>query len=57
MDIELFEAHFFDFDRDIYDEMISVEPLFLIRENQRFTSLDGLKIQIQKDRELMMEWI
>lgn len=56
-DIELFEAHFFDFDDDIYDEMISIEPLFYMRENQKFSSLDALKLQIQKDREVMEEWI
>ena len=55
--IELFEAHFFDFDDDIYDEMISIEPLFLIRENQKFDSFEDLKNQIEKDKEVMEEWI
>ncbi len=36
-DIELFEAHFFDFDRDIYGELIAIEPLLLIRENRKFS--------------------
>ncbi len=56
-DVELFEAHFFDFDADIYGEMISVEPLFKIRENRKFSWLEELKSQIQKDREVMEEWI
>ena len=56
-DLELFEAHFFDFDADIYGEMISVTPLFKIRENKKFSWLEELKSQIQKDREVMKEWI
>lgn len=56
-DLELFEAHFFWFDADIYGEMISVEPLFKIRENRKFANLIELKEQIQKDREVMEEWI
>ena len=56
-EIELFEAHFFDFDADIYDEMISVTPLFLIRENRKFSWLEELKSQIQNDREVMENWL
>lgn len=53
----LFEAHFFEFDEDIYGEMISIEPLFKIRENRKFSGLSELKEQIQKDRAVMEEWI
>ncbi len=55
--LDLFEAHFFDFSRDIYGEIISITPLFLIRENRKFRSLDELKDQIEKDREVMREWM
>jgi FAD synthase len=37
--------------------MISIEPLFKIRENRKFSGLSELKEQIQKDREVMEEWI
>lgn len=56
-DVELFEAHFFDFDADIYGELISVTPLFKIRENQKFFGLEELKIQIETDREVMKKYI
>ncbi|GAB0174731.1 MAG: hypothetical protein HHAS10_06100 [Candidatus Altimarinota bacterium] len=54
---ELFEAHLFDFSQDIYGEIITVTPLFLIRENQKFSGIEALKSQIEKDREVMQNWI
>ena len=54
---ELFEAHFFDFSDDIYGEMISVTPIFKIRDNQKFSWLESLKSQIEKDRGVMKKWI
>ncbi len=56
-DQELFEAHFFDFDADIYGELVSVTPLFKIRDNQKFSGIEALKTQIQKDQEVMKKWI
>lgn len=53
----LFESHFFDFDSDIYGETISVTPLFLIRENQKFSGLEALKEQIEEDKRVMEEWL
>jgi riboflavin kinase / FMN adenylyltransferase len=55
--LELFEAHFFEFSDDIYGEIISIRPLFFIRENQKFSSLEGLKNQIEKDREVMQKYL
>lgn len=55
--LDLFEAHFFDFSRDIYGEIISITPLFFIRENRKFSGLSELKDQIEKDREVMREWM
>lgn len=52
-----FESHILSFDWDIYGEDISVDPLFRIRENQKFSSLEELKKQIQKDQEFMEKWI
>jgi riboflavin kinase/FMN adenylyltransferase len=55
--LELFEAHFFDFWDDIYGEIITIQPLFHMRENRKFHGLDDLKTQIEQDRETMNEWI
>ena len=44
------EVHFFNFDKDIYHEMITIELLDRIRDEQKFDSIHDLKTQIQKDK-------
>ena len=44
------EVNLFDFNKEIYDEDLSVEVLEFIRDEIRFDSLDLLKIQIRKDK-------
>ena len=48
---ELFEVYIFDFKEDIYWETLEVIILEKIRDNQKFDSLDDLKLQIYKDIE------
>ena len=45
------EAHILDFDKNIYDEILTIEFLCKIRDQIKFDSIDDLKNQIQKDRE------
>lgn len=45
----LFEAHIFGFNKDIYGEDITVYPLFKIRDNKSFKSIDALVEQIERD--------
>jgi len=45
------EAHILDFDKNIYDEILSIEFLCKIRDQIKFDSIDDLKNQIKKDRE------
>ncbi len=44
-----FETNIFDFTRDIYDETIRIEFLEFIRDEQKFSSVDGLIEQLKKD--------
>lgn len=44
------EVHFFNFDQDIYNQIITIEILDFIRDEQKFESLEALKNQIQKDK-------
>lgn len=51
------EVHFFDFDKDIYNQHITIEILEFIREEHKFESLDTLKNQIQKDKEFSVNFL
>ncbi|MRI00749.1 bifunctional riboflavin kinase/FAD synthetase [Kriegella sp. EG-1] len=44
------EVHFFDFEQNLYDQTIQVNILHRIRDEQKFDSIESLKIQIEKDR-------
>ena len=52
----LLEVHIFDFDRDIYGELLTVEFLHKIRDEQKFAGLDALKTQIQADIRTAKTW-
>ena len=52
----LLEVHIFDFDRDIYGELITVEFHHKIRDERAFDGLDALKAQIHYDLETAREW-
>lgn len=45
------EIHFFDFNRDLYDQNIQVDILARIRDEHKFESVSALRIQLQKDKE------
>jgi riboflavin kinase/FMN adenylyltransferase len=44
------EVHVFDFDQDIYEEMVQVECVAKIRDEQKFDSLDALQAQLEQDK-------
>lgn len=43
------ETHILDFDKDIYGEILNIKFCKMIRKEIKFTSLEELKAQIQKD--------
>lgn len=45
------EAHIFDFDRDIYNDTITIYLVQRIRNEKKFDGLDQLKAQLAKDKE------
>ena len=51
------EAHLFDYVGDLYGRHLRVEMLHRIRDEQRFTSLDALKSQIQDDVGAARLWL
>ena len=46
------EFYIFDFDRDIYEEVMKVEMVEKIRDEEKFNSVDDLIIQMKKDEEV-----
>ena len=51
------EVNLFDFDDNIYGEILTVKFLHKIREQIKFSSLDDLKSQIKKDQKLAKDLI
>ena len=45
----LLETHIFDFNSDIYDKEISVQPVKFLRPEARYETLDALTAQIRQD--------
>lgn len=45
------EAHIFDFSGDIYNEQLELEFIERLRDEQKFSSVDMLKAQLDKDAE------
>jgi riboflavin kinase/FMN adenylyltransferase len=52
----LLEVHLFDFERDIYGELITVEFAHKIRDERMFDGLAALKAQIHYDLQTAKEW-
>ncbi len=44
------EIHLLDINRDWYGAFVEVTPLAFIRSNEKFSSIDELKFQIEKDK-------
>lgn len=43
------ETHILDFDRDIYDELVTLEVCKFLRPIQKFESLQAVQEQVQRD--------
>ena len=51
------EIHFFNFKDNIYDKTISIEIINKIRDEEKFSSIDNLKIQLKKDEQFCLKLI
>jgi riboflavin kinase/FMN adenylyltransferase len=45
------EVNIFDFDKEIYDDRVSIEILHYLRDDKKFDSIEALKRQLAIDRE------
>lgn len=51
------EVHFFNFNESIYNKTLTIELLDRIRDEQKFDSIEDLKIQLQKDKITSLNYI
>jgi len=51
------EVHFFNFKKDIYNTELKIEFLKRLRSEQKFKSLEVLKIQLKKDKVSALDYI
>ena len=45
------EVHFFDFEENLYKKTLKIECLFRLRNEEKFESVEALKIQLYKDKQ------
>lgn len=55
--VQTIEINFFDFEKDIYNQKITIEILQRIRAEQKFESLDALKNQLALDKKTSLAFI
>lgn len=54
---ESIEVHFFNFNKDIYDQTIQIDLIERIRDEQKFDSIEALKNQLIQDKETALAYI
>ncbi|MGK7378395.1 bifunctional riboflavin kinase/FAD synthetase [Planococcus sp. 1R117A] len=50
------EVYILEFDKTIYGEMVDVDWYLRIRDEKKFSGIDELKVQIQKDKETAIDY-
>lgn len=55
-DCRTIESHILDFNEEIYGHTIEIEFLFKVRDEIKFCSIQELKIQIQKDKQITVNY-
>lgn len=51
------EVHFFELNRDVYNENLKISILEHIREERKFNSLSELQAQLEKDKSFSLDYI
>lgn len=51
------EVHFFDFDNDLYQAELRIELLERLRDEEKFDSVEALKVQLEKDKKVSLAYI
>ena len=51
------EVHFFDFNKDLYNQNLTIELLYFLRDEKKFESLESLIRQIKKDEKTARKYL
>ena len=51
------EVHFFDFNQDLYNQNLTIELMYFLRDEHKFDSIDSLVHQLEKDEETARNYI
>ena len=51
------EAHFFNFDGDLYGKYLKIEFLYFLREERKFDSVDKLILQLKEDQKDALDYL
>lgn len=54
---ETIEVHFFNFNKNIYKKKIQIDLLHRLRDEKKFESIEALKVQLLKDKEVSLNYI
>ena len=54
---ETIEVHYFNFNNNIYNKTIQIDLLHRLRDEKKFESVEALKAQLSKDKELSLSYI
>ncbi len=51
------EVHFFDFDQNLYDQKLTIELLYFLRNEQKFDAVPDLISQLKKDKKTSLNYL
>ncbi|KGL62385.1 bifunctional riboflavin kinase/FAD synthetase [Polaribacter sp. Hel1_85] len=51
------EVHFFDFNQDLYNQNLTIELLYFLRDEEKFSAIEALIEQLKKDEQTARNYI
>jgi riboflavin kinase/FMN adenylyltransferase len=55
-DTKTLEVHLLGFSGDLYQKILTIKPLYYIRENKKFENPDLLKQQLHRDKDFALKY-
>ena len=51
------EVHFFNFEKDLYNQNLTIEILYFLRDEEKFGSVEKLILQLKEDEKIALNYI